>query len=98
MLQATADPFVVHQLESIEQQLAATWKSRDCDGWGALLADDWSVTQIDAQLITKAQALEMCDSGPAVAAIMDQLAVRVYGDTAIVTGRMTASATGTGYL
>ena len=94
MLQATNDATIVRQLETIEEQLASTWKNRDCAGWGALLADDWSVTHIDAQVITKAQALEMCRTGPPVTSSVDQLAVRTYGDTAIVTGRTRATATG----
>lgn len=95
MLQATADPAIVRQLETLEAQLAATWKNRDCAGWGALLADDWTVTHINAQIITKAQALEMCRTGPAVTTSVDQLAVRVYGDTAIVTGRTRGTAEST---
>ena len=95
MLQATADPAIVRQLETLEEQLAATWKNRDCAGWGDLLADDWTVTHINAQVITKAQALEMCRTGPAVTSSLDQSAVRVYGDTAIVTGRTTATAAST---
>ena len=61
MLQATADPAVVRQLETLEEQLTSTWKNRDCAGWGGLLADDWTVTHINAQVITKAQGLEMDD-------------------------------------
>jgi ketosteroid isomerase-like protein len=95
MLQATADPAIVRQLETLEEQLAATWKNRDCAGWGDLLADDWTVTHINAQVITKAQALEMCRTGPAVTSSLDQIAVRVYGDTAIVTGRTRATASST---
>ena len=95
MLQATQDAAVVRQLEAIEEQLASTWKNRDCAGWGALLSDDWSVTHIDAQVITKEQALEMCRSGPPVTSSVDQLAVRSYGDTAIVTGRTKATVSGT---
>ena len=94
MLQATADFALVQQLEHIENQLASTWKSRDCVGWGALLADDWSVTHIDAKIITKAQALDLCRTGPPVTSAVDQLAVRIYGDTAIVTGRTKATAAG----
>jgi Domain of unknown function (DUF4440) len=94
MLHATTDAPVVRQLEALEQQLAARWKERDCAGWGALLADDWTVTHISAQVITKAQALEMCLTGPSVTSSVDQLAVRIYGDTAIVTGRTTAMAAG----
>jgi ketosteroid isomerase-like protein len=95
MLRSTNDPETVRQLETLEARLASTWKNRDCAGWGALLADDWTVTHIDAQVITKAQALEMCRTGPGVTSSVDEIAVRVYGDTAIVTGRTTATATGT---
>jgi ketosteroid isomerase-like protein len=94
VLQATQDAAVVRQLETIEDQLASTWRNHDCAGWGALLADDWSVTHIDAQVITKAQALEMCRTGPNVTSTVDQLVVRAYGDTAIVTGRTKATVSG----
>jgi len=94
MLQATADPAVVRQLEMVEEQLAATWKNHDCGGWAALLADDWTVTHVDAQVITKAQAVEMCRTGPPVTSTVSDLRVRVYGDTAIVIGRTTATAGG----
>jgi ketosteroid isomerase-like protein len=94
MLQATTDPAVVHQLERIEEQLASTWKNRDCAAWGALLADDWSVTHINAQVMTKSEALDMCRTGPPVTLSVDELSVRVYDDTAIVTGRTTATASG----
>jgi ketosteroid isomerase-like protein len=94
VLQATYDAETVRELEAIEQQLASAWANRDCAGWGALLADDWSVTHIDAQVMTKAQALEMCRTGPPVTTTFDQLAVRLYGSTAIVTGRTHATVTG----
>ena len=94
MLQATQDAAVVHQIELIEEQLASTWKNRDCAAWGALLADDWSVTHIDAKVITKEEALGMCRTGPSVTSTVDQLAVRSYGDTAIATGRTRATVTG----
>jgi len=94
MLQATPDTAVVQQLEAIEGQLAATWKNRDCAGWAALLADDWSVTHITAQVMTKAEAVEMCRTGPPVTWSLSDLAVRVYGDTAIVTGKTSATAAG----
>lgn len=94
MLQATADAAIVRQLEALEEQLASTWKTRDCAGWGALLADDWTVTHINGQIISKRQALDMCRTGPPITSSVDQLAVRIYGDTAIVTGRTTATAAG----
>jgi ketosteroid isomerase-like protein len=91
MLQATPNPAVVRELEEVERQIMAAWERRDCAAWGAFLADDWAVTHIDAQIITKAQALEMCRSGPAISSALDQLIVRSYGDMAVVTGRTTAS-------
>jgi ketosteroid isomerase-like protein len=95
MLHGVQDVAVVRQLETIEDQLAATWKHHDCAGWGALLADDWSVTHIDGQVLTKAQALQMCMTGPVITSTVDQLGVRAYGDTAIVTGRTKAVVSGT---
>jgi hypothetical protein len=94
VLQATPDAAAIRRLESIEAQLASTWKNHDCAGWGALLADDWSVIHIDAQVITKDQALEMCRMRPAVTSSVDQLAIRSYGDTAVVTGRTKATVGG----
>ena len=94
MVRAIPDAQAVRQLESIEEQLASTWMKHDCAGWGALLADDWSVTHIDAQVITKDQALDICRTGPALTSAVDQLAIRLYGDTAIVTGRTKATVSG----
>jgi hypothetical protein len=94
MLHASGDAAATRLLLDIEDQLASTWMNRDCAGWGALLADDWAVTHIDGQVITKAEALEMCRTGPAVRMAFDQVRVRCYGDTAIVTGRTTAAAIG----
>jgi ketosteroid isomerase-like protein len=94
-VQATVDAAVVRELEAIEGRLAETWKNRDCAGWASLLADDWTVTHIDARTLTKAEALEMCRTGPSVSSTVDQLAVRSYGETAIVTGRTKATVSGT---
>jgi ketosteroid isomerase-like protein len=93
-MQAIHDAAITRELEFLVEQLASTWRQRDCEGWGALIADDWSVTHIDAQVITKPEALEMCRTGPPVSTAVDQLRVRVYGDTAIVTGRTKAAVTG----
>ena len=66
----------------------------DGEGWGALLAADWSVTHINGQVIAKRDAMEMCSSGPSVSSVVEDLAVRTYGDTAVVTGRTTATVDG----
>jgi ketosteroid isomerase-like protein len=91
MSQASANAAVVRQLEELEAHITSALAGHDCAGWGAFLADDWTVTHVNAQIITKTQALEMCRSGPGITYRVDQVAVRSYGDMAIVTGRTVAT-------
>src|SRR4029453_11520742 len=83
------DSATVRELEAIEHQLASTWKAGDCDGWAALLAPEWTVIHITAEVIAKADALKMCkEARPPIEEMqIDQLNVRPLGETAIVTGR-----------
>ena len=48
------------ELTEIEARLATTYKAGDCDGWGALLAPEWSVIHITGAEITRAEAIRMC--------------------------------------
>ena len=91
-----SDAAVVRELEKMEHQLAETYKAGDCAAWGAMLAPEWSVTHITGQVITKAQALEMCVAakGQIAQAASDDISVRVFGDAAVVTGRTTFSTSG----
>src|SRR5882672_374607 len=91
-----ADPVVTRAIEQIEQQLAATWQKGDCEGWAALLAPEWSVIHITANIVTKAQAVGMChDPQFRLASIdIDDLVIRAYGDAAIATGRTIATTGG----
>ena len=93
---AQADPAVVQELTRLEQQLAATWKKGDCDGWGAVIAPEWSVIHIDGAIITRADALAMCKApaAPIETFAIDDLSVRVFGDAAVVTGRTTVTVGG----
>ena len=86
-----APPALVRELEAIEEQLASTYRKHDCEGWGALLADEWTVTHMTGQVITKKEALEMCASAPEVLARYEDLQVRSYGTMAIVTAINNAS-------
>lgn len=92
-----ADPAATtRELTDIEARLATTYKSGDCDGWGALLAPEWSVIHITGAEIKKADAMRTCKSpdtridSPA----SDNIVVRAFGDAAVVTGRTTAAAGG----
>ena len=93
---ADAEPDVIRELHDIERQLAATWKTGDCNGWAAFIAPEWSVTHIAGNIITRDQALEMCRSREVRIAEMsiDDVSVRLFGDTAVVTGRTAATTAG----
>jgi ketosteroid isomerase-like protein len=56
-----------------------------------ILADDYISTDFDGNVGTKADFLEFLRSGESVIAssIVDDMKVRIYGDTAVVTGRTT---------
>ena len=97
LLLQQSDAATVHELESIEQQLASAWKAGDCDGWAALLAPEWSVIHVNADIITKAEALKMCkEARPPIQDMqVDQLNVRPLGETAVVTGRTSVRTGGT---
>ena len=84
------------EIEELEHRLAATWKSGDCAGWGALIAPEWSVTHINGAVITREQALAMCHAPAVQIADMryDDLAVRVFENTVIATGQTTATTSG----
>jgi hypothetical protein len=96
VLGAQSESAVVRELETIEHQLTETYKAGKCAAWGDMLAPEWSVTHITAQVITKTQALEMCAAakGQIAHAAVDDINVRVFGDAAVVTGRTTASTSG----
>ena len=96
LLSQQPDAAAVRELESIEQKLASAWKSGDCDGWGVLLAPEWSVIHITGAIMSKAEALKMCkEARPPIQDMqVDQLSVRPLGDSAVVTGRTSVTTGG----
>lgn len=82
---------LVRELTAIEEQLGSTYRKHDCDGWAALLADEWQVAHITGEIITKQAAVKTCRSAPEVSARYEELSVRSYGAMAIVTGINNAS-------
>jgi hypothetical protein len=87
---------IVAELTQIEQQLAETFKRGDCAAWGAMLAAGWSVIHLTGTIITKPEALGRCQAQAVRidAFELADIAVRVYGDTAIVRGRPTVTTAG----
>jgi ketosteroid isomerase-like protein len=91
------DTATVRELEQIEQRLADTYKAGDCDAWGAMLAPEWSVIHITGAVIPKIEALRVCkEERPTFSELRyDDLSVRVFRDSAVVTGKATATVAGT---
>jgi creatinine amidohydrolase len=91
-----ADTATAEALKGIEQQVAAAWKSGNCDAWGAFIAPEWSVIHVTGDVVTRAQALQMCRApeAPITTLTSDDLLVRVFGDSAVVTGRTNAATGG----
>jgi ketosteroid isomerase-like protein len=85
---------VIETLRAIEERLAAAWVERDRLFIEQTLADDWSVTDLTGQVLTKAEVLkEVFDSEnrQVVSMQIEDINVRPFGDWAIVTGRTDAA-------
>jgi uncharacterized protein (TIGR02246 family) len=80
----------------IEQRVIKTWLAGNRDGYSALLADDWTTTDIFGRVWTKAEILQR-EFGPPVPerpadAAIDDVKARLLGETvAVVTGRTTVA-------
>jgi len=86
------------QTESVEQELIKleketndAWVKHDVEAYARLLADDYLCTGPDGDIITKAQDLAelKSDENTTTSAIADDFRVRVFGDAAVVTFRLT---------
>ena len=89
----------VARLLEIQQELSAAWMARDRVTIERLIAPDWVVTHVAGQRITRAEVFrEMLDSDATqmTASNVDQVEVRLFGDTAVVTGRTHARGTQSG--
>lgn len=76
------------------QKLARAWVDRDRTFIEALLAPDWSVTDSSGAVLTKQQVLDQtfASTDRSIDAMtIDQVQVRMFADTAVVTGRTRAS-------
>ncbi len=72
----------------IEHQWAEALEKRDLSAWSRCLARDWIGTGPDGTMITKAGAYADLKAGLVIRELfrLDDLKVRIYGDTAIVFG------------
>ena len=76
------------ELLKLEKEFTEAIVKNDAEGIGRFLADDWVIIDADGAIIDKARFLGVIKSGDLSHQMMesDQVRVRIYGDTAIVTG------------
>jgi ketosteroid isomerase-like protein len=85
-----------HQLRDIQQQLARAWVERDRAFIERILAPEWSVTQANGSILSRANVLRSAFETEALrvtSMVVDDVTVRIFGTTAVVRGRTVATGT-----
>ena len=79
------------ELLKLENEFARAVTNNDADALDGFLADDWIIVDPDGSIIDKARFLGVIKSGVLSHESMDStdLRVRLYGNTAVVTGLTT---------
>jgi ketosteroid isomerase-like protein len=84
----------VEEITAIEQRLARAWVQRDRPAIESILREDWTTIDTTGRLLTRTEVLrEAFEATDRIIDTMsiDDLNVRILGDTAVVTGRTSAS-------
>ncbi|MFY9553139.1 MAG: nuclear transport factor 2 family protein [Blastocatellia bacterium] len=83
------------EFAEIENRLAKAWIDGDRQTVDSILASDWSVIDMTGHVLTKAQVMKEFGSGDRriESGSIDEVAVRRFGDIAVVTGRSMLSGT-----
>jgi ketosteroid isomerase-like protein len=81
----------MQELLKLENEFARAVTSNDTDALDGMLADEWIIVDPDGSIIDKVRFLGVIKSGVLSHEFMEStdLRVRVYGNTAIVTGLTT---------
>ena len=79
------------ELVKLENEFAQAVTNNDADAVDGFLADDWIIVDPDGGIIDKARLLGVIKSGALSHEMMESanLRVRLYGNTAVVTGLTT---------
>jgi ketosteroid isomerase-like protein len=75
------------ELLKVEKEFAKTILSNDLEGLGRLVTDDWIIIDPNGEIVDRARFFEVIKSGALTHDMMESedLRVRVYGDSAVVT-------------
>ncbi len=85
-----------HHLRDIQQQLARAWVEQDRAFIERILAPEWSVTQTDGSILSRANVLLVVFGTGALrvkSMTIDEVTVSIFGTTAVVRGRTAATGT-----
>lgn len=85
---------VEKEILKVEEEFGQAMIKNDADKIGTFLADDWIIVDPDGGIIDKARFLSVIKSGTLTHEAMDsqEVRVRVYGTTAIVTALTSSKA------
>jgi ketosteroid isomerase-like protein len=81
------------QLNELQQRLIRAWVEQDRETVNAILSDDWTVIDPTGRVLTKAQVMEegfASGTRKIESGAIDDVRVRLFGETAVVTGRTIA--------
>jgi ketosteroid isomerase-like protein len=76
------------ELLKLEEAFAEAIVKNDLEGIGRLVADDWIIIDPNGEIVDRTRFFEVIKSGALTHEVMesDDFRVRVYGDSAVVTG------------
>ena len=76
------------ELLKLENEFAEAIVKNDLEGIGRLVTDDWIIIDPDGEIVDRARFFEVIKSGALTHDMMESedFRVRVYGDSAVVTG------------
>ena len=79
---------VEEQLLKLEKAFAEAIVKNDLEGIGRLVTDDWIIIDPNGEIVDRARFFEVIKSGALTHDVMESedFRVRVYGDSAVVTG------------
>jgi ketosteroid isomerase-like protein len=79
---------VEEELLKLEESFAEAIVKNDLEGIGRLVADDWIIIDPNGEIVDRTRFFEVIKSGALTHDTMDSedFRVRVYGDSAVVTG------------
>ena len=83
---ADSDAAISQTLQAMEQAWLNAEKNHDAAAFEKLVADDWIAVSPDGKSQTKAERAAEIKTAHIVSATLGDMKVRVFGDTAVVTG------------